>query len=88
MYNYQTQRPFVFTEEGQVKFLAIRDHVRYLLKTAGAARMQEILCGARGGGSDWDGLACVDRLVELGELRELTPAGTVQGQYRVFVENR
>ena len=26
MYNYSEQKPFVFTEKGQVCFLAIRDH--------------------------------------------------------------
>lgn len=84
MYKYETERPKLFTDEGQRKFLLIRDRVKLLLKQAGAARMEEIL--RAGGGSDWEGLACVDRLVELGELIELTPSHCV-AQYRVFTEN-
>lgn len=39
MYNYQEQRPFVFTEEGQKTFLKIRDKVDALSKVAGAFTM-------------------------------------------------
>ena len=35
-------------------------------------------------GDSWHHLTCIDRLLELGELKEITPAGTVQ-QHRVFV---
>jgi hypothetical protein len=46
--------------------------------------MQEAILNA-GGGDSWTMLACVDRLVELGEIREIVQAD-VPGQYRVFVE--
>lgn len=83
MYNYQTEKQVIFTEEGQKMFLAIRDKVSSLLKQAGAVRMQEAISGQSG--LSWEMFACVDRLVELGELREIT--GDVPGQYRVFVKN-
>jgi hypothetical protein len=86
-YSYASHRAFVFTEAGQVTFLRIRDHAKYLLKTAGACRMQELLSVA-GSGSSWDHMACVDRLVELGELQRLTPVGTVSGQHEIFVQGR
>jgi hypothetical protein len=47
--------------------------------------MQEIMNGS-GGGDTWDMLACMDRLVELGEIREVTMNGDVAGQHRVFVK--
>jgi len=81
-YNYQTQRANLFTESGQVMFLAIRDKAKALLKTAGAFRMQEATMGFSG--DSWDQLACIDRLVELGEIKELTIQEQVMGQHRVF----
>ena len=85
-YHYASEKPKLFSEEGQVMFIKIRDNVHALLKKAGAVRMQEAMhCGA--GGDSWTMLACVDRLVELGEIREVTgPA--ICGQYRVFVSTR
>lgn len=84
-YDYQTQRAAVFTEGGQRLFLAIRDKTQNLMKVAGAARMQEMI--AANSGDSWDMLASVDRLVELGEIRELT-GSDVAGQFRVFVRSR
>jgi hypothetical protein len=85
MYSYAEQRNAVFTERGQRLFLEIRDNTHRLLKLAGAARMQEIMADSTG--CSWDMLACVDRLVELEEIRELTK-DDVCGQHRVFVSGR
>jgi len=82
MYEYQKERTYVFTEEGQVQFLSIRDRVGRLLDTAGAYSMGKAL-GCETGDS-WRMMACVDRLVELGEIREIT-GPDVCGQDRVFV---
>ena len=84
-YDYATERPFVFSEEGQKTFLAIRDRATYLLAQAGAVRCHELL--ATSAGDSWHILACVDRLIELGELRELPQSG-VMGQFRVFVRGK
>jgi hypothetical protein len=84
MYTYETEKPRVFTESGQVVFLRIRDDAHRLLKTAGAFRMQEVL----GAGDSWQNMACVDRLVELGEIREIDPEMKRPGQHRVFVAAR
>ena len=83
MYQYSFERPKLFTDEGQRVFLRCRDRVRSLLSSVGAVRLQEAVRDL-GGGDSWFGLACMDRLVELGELRELTD-GEVIGQHRVFV---
>jgi hypothetical protein len=86
MYNYQTQKPHILTDEGQRMFLKIRDHVSALLSKSGAVTMGKAIDGT-GGGDSWDMLACVDRLVELGEIREI-PQGDVPGQCRIFVGTR
>lgn len=84
MYNYEEQRKNIFTDEGQGQFLSIRDHVAELLKSAGAFKMVNAVRGQTG--DSWTMLACVDRLVELGEIREITHGVQVCGQDRVFVK--
>ena len=83
MYNYLELKPWVFTDAGQRQFLRIRDRVYRLLDEAGAVRMKEAI--DKETGSNWEMIACVDRMVELGELKELTGQGC-SGQHRVFVE--
>jgi hypothetical protein len=84
-YDYKTQQATLFNKDGQVMFLKIRDKAHELLKSAGAVRSGKLLEVT--GGDTWDMLACIDRLVELGELREITDGG-VAGQHRVFVSGR
>ena len=81
MYNYTTERPYVFTEDGQVKFLEIRDRAKELISSSGAATMA---CLMHVTGDSFQRMACVDRLVELGELREIEH-GKCAGQDRIFV---
>lgn len=82
-YLYEDLKPTLFTERGQEKFLKVRDKTKSLLSLAGACRLEEMISGAFG--DSWELLACVDRLVELGEIREITGSG-VAGQHRVFVK--
>lgn len=84
-YSYAEWRSMVFTEDGQVMFLKIRDKARELTDVAGAVRSDKLLCCS---GNVWNMLACIDRLVELGELIEITKPGEVAGQHRVFVARR
>jgi hypothetical protein len=81
MYVYEDEKPAIFTESGQVMFLSIRDRIKQNLKVSGSIRMAEAMSGQTG--STWQMMACVDRLVELGEIREITK--NVAGQDRVFV---
>jgi hypothetical protein len=83
MYSYQTEKSKLFTEEGQVLFMAIRDNTKYLLSKSGAVRMSEAISG--NSGDSWTKLACIDRMVELGELLEITMPNSCAGQRRVFV---
>ena len=86
MYKYYDIKPNILTDEGQRLFLKIRDKTQKLLKESGSARSQEMMTG--NSGSSWDFLACIDRMVELGEIREITKQGEVAGQHRVFVNAR
>ena len=86
MYNYQEQRSYIFTEDGQIEFLKIRDKVKDLLRKFGAVTMEKILHGFTG--TNWHHMACVDRLVELGEIKEVDQKKDyVPGQYRIFTNN-
>ena len=82
-YRYEEQRENLFTDEGQRMFLKIRDSAQRLLAQSGAAMCSKIIAGASGDG--WLMMACVDRLVELGELVEVPNSQSRAGQHRLFV---
>lgn len=82
-YRYAEQRPHVFTEEGQVMFLAIRDKAKELVARSGAVTSGKLMgCTT---GDAWHMLACIDRLVELGELVEVPNTVSGAGQHRIFI---
>ena len=81
-YSYETEKQFVFTDEGQRMLLRVRDFAFAMLKQAGAVRGDKLLAAA-GSGSSWSMMACVDRLVELNDLAEASTGGA--WQCRVFV---
>jgi hypothetical protein len=86
MYSYEHEREALFTEQGQLVLLAVRDAAKFLIGLAGAARMQEIMDEAvrkLGAFDTWTFTAALNRLVEINDLRELPTNGW--GQYRVFV---
>jgi antitoxin component HigA of HigAB toxin-antitoxin module len=82
VYRYSDEREKLFTDDGQRLLLRVRDQVQRLLKEAGAVRANEALRGILG--DSWQHQACLDRLVELGELAVVTEPG-VRGPDRVFV---
>lgn len=84
MYDYKEIKPNIFTEEGQVMFLTIRDNVNKLLEKAGAVSMFSAFSECTG--DSWQMMACVDRLVELGEIKEVPRGEDCPGQYRIFVK--
>lgn len=85
MYNYETTKPELFTDDGQRMFLHIRDNVKKLLEMAGAVRADKAWANAPISGSSWLMLACLDRMVELGELKKITREGTA-GQHEVYIQ--
>lgn len=81
-YSYQTTKERLFTDQGQRTFLKVRDYINKIIAASGAIRMQEVFHSA-GGDSDVL-MACVDRMVELGELYEIKYEHP-SAQYRVFM---
>lgn len=81
-YVYEQEKVGLFTDEGQKVFLKVRDRAHYLLKEAGAFRV-DALMRVGGFGDSFTFLACVDRLVELGEITCLGPEGR-WAQHKVY----
>lgn len=85
MYNYEHQKRFILTDDGQRKFLKTRDHVNKVLERSGVIEMGAAAYAKETEFRDsWEGMAFVDRMVELGELIELSHSGSGAGQHRVF----
>lgn len=86
-YNYQTEREKLFNERGQRLFIGMRDNCMKLLDQAGAfssGKGMDLPPGI-GAADTWEMLAVFDRMIELGEIREIT-GPSVAGQDRVFVK--
>jgi hypothetical protein len=84
MYDYKKERAKLFTEDGVEMLTKIRDRVKLLLRDAGAFTMGAAIRSTSG--DSWQMLACVDYLVEKGEVREVTDPKKVRGQDRVFTD--
>ena len=82
-YSYEAEKPALFTEEGSIKFLKVRDNVNKLLDQSGAVKMGKAISVLTG--SVWEMMMYVDRLVELKEIVEITNRSAA-GQDRVFVK--
>ena len=84
-YNYETEKAWLFTDEGQRCLFKANENVRTLLEAAGAFVG---FCALKNVSIDdtWKMLAVIDRLVELGAIREVTSG--VWAQDRVFVDGK
>lgn len=83
-YEYQRERPRVFTEDGSTMLLKIRDNAKSLIASAGAARSDRLMSNVSG--DSWQMLACIDRLVEIGDLLEIPNPTSGAGQHRIFTK--
>jgi len=87
VYKYSEERKSTFTERGQIVLLAIRDAAFNLIDLSGVALSGNIMDAAikkLGAGDTWEMFACLDRLVEIKELVEVTDPQLVAGQDRIF----
>lgn len=82
MYKYEEMKEQLFTDNGQKLLFEILDNVNRILGQYSIVMMQDAIKGCSG--DSWLMLACVDRLVELGELIEVSRDGCA-GQHRVFM---
>ena len=73
-YDYQTERPALFTEEGVRILIAMRDTCRQMLKQSGAFAASKAMSKAMESitGSSWVMLAALEYMVERGELKKIT----------------
>lgn len=85
-YDYKTEVQKLYSPEGLALFTEIRDRVKRLLKDAGAVTMGKAIAGSTG--DSWEMLACVDHMVENGDLVEITDPANTPGQHRVFIAGR
>lgn len=76
MYSYEIEKPFLFTDDGQRLFLKARDKAYELQKVSGAFTVQSVMNVLSG--DSWKMLACIDRLVELGEFVYASKDGCTQ----------
>jgi hypothetical protein len=83
MYSYKEMKPTVLTDEGQVKFLRVRDHVHKVLAESGAITLEKAMSTVHG--DSWEAMACVDRLVELKEIKEI-PQTNIPTQQKVYIK--
>ncbi len=83
-YNYELQKPKLFTDEGQRKFLKVRDNAQRLLNQSGCFTMDKVVACELG--NTFEAMACVDRLVELGEIVEVPRNPMMPLQHRLFCE--
>ena len=85
MYNYEIEKNRLFTDEGQKYFLKVRENVFKLLAKAGAVRFSEAVENISA--PDFFIMhAAIDRMVELGEIEEVTQ--NVAGQDEVYVATK
>jgi hypothetical protein len=86
-YEYTSVKHELFTDRGHRHFIEVRDWVKTALENTGAFQMGKAMVGS---GDTFLMMACVDRMVELGEIIELKRA--CWAQFRVFttpqVDNR
>lgn len=82
-YSYSRERERLFTDEGQRLLLRVRDRVKGLLATAGAFRAGVVI-DSIGSTTNHEVMACIERLVELEELREVTKGLDVAWQNRIY----
>lgn len=83
MYSYKKEKAELFTDEGQRMFLKVRDKAKELTEKSGAVTAF-MLMRAAGSGSSWTQMACIDRLVELGEIRLVDGSQHDAWQNRIY----
>lgn len=81
MYDYKKEVQWIFTDRGQRQFLSIRDRAALLTKEAGACTINALF--RTQSGDSYHILACIDRLVELGDYKYLDNDDTTQNKVLV-----
>lgn len=79
-YEYQKERPGLFTETGMALFISLRGQVRTKCKVSGCVRFDKLSIS----GDSWTALACMDLMIEREEVRRVTNGQERAAQYHVY----
>jgi hypothetical protein len=82
MYKYEELKPRILTDDGQARLLKVYRRALNLLAEKKTFSMRDVLNFIVG--SNWETMACVDRLVELGFINEHAHNPTGIAQDRTF----
>lgn len=80
MYDYKRQKTELFTEQGMVVLLNMRDKISTALKESGAFRVDKVMTS----GDTWTMLAALDYMEERGEIKKISPPSWA-AQHGVYV---
>lgn len=84
-YCYQTEKHYTLTDKGQRDVIAVLEYINKTISKHGAVRLLEIMENVKFHTmSSWERVACVDRVIEIGKIYEVTLGMDVAGQYRIF----
>lgn len=86
MYNYNEQKAKLFTTEGVKMLMQISANAKRLTDIAGCATIEKVISCASG--DTWTMLACIDYLIEIGELRKVHQALSCLSQYEIVASNK
>lgn len=84
-YNYEEYKPNLLDKEELRRFLKVRDIVKDEIDSIGMVVMGAVMM--RACGDTWKTMACVEMLVEIGEIVETTQKNVTWAQEREFIRN-
>ena len=84
MYKYEDEKSRLFTDEGQRVLFKVRDNFKELETVSGAIKASKLMAQTTNYGDTYLFLACMDRLVEIGEIKEITDSETI-AQNKVYI---
>jgi len=85
IYNYEEYKPNLLDKKELRRFLEIRDIVKDEIDSVGMMVMGAVMMRALG--DTWKTMACVEMLVEIGEIIETTQKSETWAQEREFIRN-
>ena len=84
MYDYNIEKPRIYTDQGIATLLKIRDRFAHHFETSGSVKLINVINDITG--SNWFHIACVEYLAEIGDIIEITNKEKCATQDRVFVK--
>jgi len=87
-YDYQREKGYTLTDEGSKEVIKLKNYIDNIIDKSGVMTAEACMEGCNCG-TNWQQLACIDRLVEIGELFEVNLGyEELMGQARIFAKWR